>query len=196
MTPVKRLCTAFKNFHVTNVCIMTSGCIFKNGAPTQVLRKVRIIIKFSLCYTMREKVKIRKIQVSFILCIFWQSYATFSMRRFLLTSVYIAKLEYAGVYLFFLFLLQIIDSGYSLEPPRRGGSNVYPQSIFWAIFWAKIVFLVKFSFLQLKNICTLHRQAFVMLMTIPMPCLCRGSIRVMIWCRFLCCVHFLYARTL
>ena len=44
--------------------------------------------------------------------------------------VYIAKLGYAGVYLFFLFLLQNIDCGYSLEPPRRGGSNVYPQSMF------------------------------------------------------------------
>ena len=43
---------------------------------------------------------------------------------------YIAKLGYAGVYLFFLLLLQNIDCGYSLEPPRRGGSNVYPQSMF------------------------------------------------------------------
>ena len=42
---------------------------------------------------------------------------------------YIVKLGYAGVYLFFLFLLQNIDCGYSLEPPRRGGSNVYPQSV-------------------------------------------------------------------
>ena len=25
---------------------------------------------------------------------------------------------------------QNIDCGYSLEPPRRGGSNVYPQSVF------------------------------------------------------------------
>ena len=40
------------------------------------------------------------------------------------------KLGLAGVYLFFLFLLQNIDCGYSLEPPRRGGSNVYPQSMF------------------------------------------------------------------
>ena len=43
---------------------------------------------------------------------------------------YILKLGFAGVYLFFLFLLQNIDCGYSLEPPRRGGSNVYPQSMF------------------------------------------------------------------
>ena len=28
--------------------------------------------------------------------------------------------------------VQNIDCGYSLEPPRRGGSNMYPQSMFWA----------------------------------------------------------------
>ena len=27
---------------------------------------------------------------------------------------------------------QNIDCGYSLEPPRRGGSNDYQQSMFWA----------------------------------------------------------------
>ena len=27
---------------------------------------------------------------------------------------------------------QNIDCRYSLEPPRRGGSNEYPQSVFWA----------------------------------------------------------------
>ena len=43
---------------------------------------------------------------------------------------YIVKVGFRGVYLFFLFLLQNIDCGYSLEPPRPGGSNVYPQSIF------------------------------------------------------------------
>ena len=32
----------------------------------------------------------------------------------------------------FLFLLQNIDCGYSLEPPRRGDSNEYPQSLFWS----------------------------------------------------------------
>ena len=42
---------------------------------------------------------------------------------------YTVKMGYARVYLFFLFLLQNIDCGYSLEPPQRGGSNVYPQSV-------------------------------------------------------------------
>ena len=27
---------------------------------------------------------------------------------------------------------QNIDCGYSLEPPGQGGSNEYPQSMFWA----------------------------------------------------------------
>ena len=30
----------------------------------------------------------------------------------------------------FLIFAQNIDCGYTLEPPRRGGSNVYPQSMF------------------------------------------------------------------
>ena len=27
---------------------------------------------------------------------------------------------------------QNIDCGYTLEPPRQGGSNMYPQSMFWS----------------------------------------------------------------
>ena len=33
---------------------------------------------------------------------------------------------------FFHISAQNIDCGYSLEPPRRGGSNEYPQSMFRA----------------------------------------------------------------
>ena len=32
----------------------------------------------------------------------------------------------------FLIFAQNIDCGYSIEPPRRGGSNEYPQSMFWS----------------------------------------------------------------
>ena len=45
---------------------------------------------------------------------------------------YIVKLGFTGVYIIFLILLRNIDCGYSLEPPRRGGSNEYPQSMFLA----------------------------------------------------------------
>ena len=47
----------------------------------------------------------------------------------LMSHFYIVKLGYAGVYPFFLFLLQNIDCGFSLEPPHRGGFNEYPQSV-------------------------------------------------------------------
>ena len=39
---------------------------------------------------------------------------------------YIVKLGFTGVYIIFLISAQNIDSGYTLEPPRRGGSNEYP----------------------------------------------------------------------
>ena len=42
---------------------------------------------------------------------------------------YIVKLEFTGVCIIFLISAQNIDFGYSLEPPRRGGSNEYPQSM-------------------------------------------------------------------
>ena len=68
---------------------------------------------------------------------------------------YIVKLGYAGyVYLFFLFLLQNIDCGYSLEPIYVLSKN------------KKTIkhFLTKFSFFTTeKNLCTLHGQVFVML---------------------------------
>ena len=42
---------------------------------------------------------------------------------------YIVKLGLEGYTLFFLLLLKNIDCGYSLEPPRRRGSNEYPQYV-------------------------------------------------------------------
>ena len=54
---------------------------------------------------------------------------------------YTVKLGFTGYTLFFLFLLKNIDCGYSLEPPRRGGSNEYSQSIFWKEIWKISEFL-------------------------------------------------------
>ena len=42
-------------------------------------------------------------------------------------QLYVVKPGYAGVY---IFLIPNIDFVYSLEQPRRGGSNVYQQSMF------------------------------------------------------------------
>ena len=56
---------------------------------------------------------------------------------------YTVKLGFTGVYIIFLFLLKNIDCGYSLEPPRRGGSNQYPQSMLWAEIWKLSDFFLK-----------------------------------------------------
>ena len=43
---------------------------------------------------------------------------------------YTVKLGYTGVYINFLISAQNIDCGYSLEPPRRGGSHECLKSMF------------------------------------------------------------------
>ena len=41
--------------------------------------------------------------------------------------------NFHGIFFFiFLIFAQNIECGYTLEPPRRGGSNEYPQSMFWS----------------------------------------------------------------
>ena len=57
-----------------------------------------------------------------------------------------------------------MDCGYSLEPPRRGGSNGYPQSMFLSRNMKNIrVFYLKiFSFLEVKFSVYLNRCVFVM----------------------------------
>ena len=79
---------------------------------------------------------------------------------------YIVKLGFTGVYIIFLFLLKIIDCGYSLELPHQGSSNEYPQSMFWAEIWKNSgVFIWKFSvFLEVKFSLYLNRRVFVMLL--------------------------------
>ena len=61
--------------------------------------------------------------------------------------MYLVKLGFTGVYIIFLISAQNIDCGYSLEPPRRGGSNEYPQSMFWPDIWKKDGWASYFSFI-------------------------------------------------
>ena len=77
---------------------------------------------------------------------------------------YIVKLGLQEYALFFLFLLKNIDCGYSLEPPRRGGSNEYPQSMFWAEIW-KIsdILSENVQFLVVKFLIYLNRRVLVMI---------------------------------
>ena len=56
-----------------------------------------------------------------------------------------------------------MDCGYPLEPPRRGCSNEYAQSMFWAEVWKVSEFLCEnFQFLEVKFSIYLNRHVFVM----------------------------------
>ena len=77
---------------------------------------------------------------------------------------YIVKLGFTWVYIIFLISAQNIDCGYSLEPPRRGGSNEYLQSMFLIRSMKNIrVFVSENSqFLEVKFYIYLNRRVFVM----------------------------------
>ena len=45
---------------------------------------------------------------------------------------------------------QNIDCGYSLEPPRRGGSNEYPQAVFFSRNKKNNVYTCKSQFYYIK----------------------------------------------
>ena len=77
---------------------------------------------------------------------------------------YIIKLGFTGVYIIFLISAQNIDCGYLLEPPRRGGSNEYPQSMFCAEIWKISEFFLSenVQFLEIQCAIHLNRHVFVM----------------------------------
>ena len=78
---------------------------------------------------------------------------------------YIVKLGFTGVYIIFLIFVQTHRLWYSLEPPRRDGSNEYPQSMFWAEIWKISEFFLSenFQFLEVKFSIYLNRRVFIML---------------------------------
>ena len=77
---------------------------------------------------------------------------------------YIVKLGFTGVYIIFLNFTQNVDCGYPLEPPHRGGSNEYPQSMFWAEIWTISEFFLSenFPFLEVKFSIYLNTLVVVM----------------------------------
>ena len=86
---------------------------------------------------------------------------------------YIVKLGFTEAYIIFLISAKNIDCGYSLEPPRRGSSNEYPQSMFWAEIWRISDFFLSenFHFLVMKFSLYLNRLVFIMwrIITSPLP---------------------------
>ena len=75
---------------------------------------------------------------------------------------YIVKPGFTGVYIILLISAQDMVCGYSLEPPRRGGSNDYPQCVFWAEIEKISESSENFHFLVVKFSIYLNRRVFVM----------------------------------
>ena len=76
---------------------------------------------------------------------------------------YVVKLGFTRVYIIFLISAQNIDCGYSLEPPRRGGSNEFHNLCFEQKYEKILEFLSKnFQFLEVKFSIYLNRRLFVM----------------------------------
>ena len=78
---------------------------------------------------------------------------------------YIVKLGSAGVYIIFVISAKNIDCGYSLEPPRRGGSNEYHNLCFEQKYekYQNILSENFHFFLVVKFSVYLNRYVFVML---------------------------------
>ena len=83
-------------------------------------------------------------------------------RKFHLRKLKFVRLKNSDIFSYFC---SNIDCGYSLEPPRRGGSNEYPQSMFWSEIRKLMYTPVNPSFTILKwdlRGSKLYRYVFVM----------------------------------
>ena len=88
-----------------------------------------------------------------------------------LTHFYIVKLGFTGVCIIILISAQNIDCAYSLKLPRRGSSNEYPKSMFWAEIWKISEFLSEnFHFFVVKFSIYLNRPVFAMLLPKSLFC--------------------------
>ena len=83
--------------------------------------------------------------------------------------IYTVKLGFIGLYIIVSYFCSKTDCGYSLEPPRRGGSNEYPQTMSWAEIRKISEFLSEnIQFLMVKLSVYLNRRVFVMYLCSPM----------------------------
>ena len=116
---------------------------------TEIINKIlwndnkQIKISWILIRTERERERERERESSHICISRKHAYIILTPLK---PHFFIVKLGFTGVYIIFLISAQNIDCRYSLEPPHRGGSNEYPQSMFWAETWKISEFFIwKFS---------------------------------------------------
>ena len=90
------------------------------------------------------------------------------------------------ILIFFHISAHNIDCGYSLEPPRRGSSNEYPQSVFLRSNKKNNVYPCKPQFYYIKvglRGSKLYRYVFVMSFCSQNPRMLHNKLVVMCYCR-------------
>ena len=129
---------------------------------TDVLQWIQVLILLLVCFLLYQRSLRKMVRLQGIVCAYRKNVKPFSLPlKYILYHItktrlynfdplkphfYIVELGFIGVYIIFLISAQNINCGYSLEPPQRGGSNVYPQSMFWAEIWKISEFFIwKFS---------------------------------------------------
>ena len=129
--------TILKN--ITNLCFVRLSCSVSHPNSAR-----RFSIQALLLYGL-----LRCVFILIVFCIRWSSCPNHYITKTCLYNFdplkphfYIVKLWFTWVYIIFLISAQIHRLWYSLEPPRRGGSNEYPQSMFWAEIWKISEFFV------------------------------------------------------
>ena len=110
---------------------------------------------WSYCASTQADLNLHRTHIVEGTLLFWHTTTFTSITKTCLYNIdhlkphfYIVRLGFTGVYIIFLISAQNIDCGYSLELPSRGGSNEYPQSMFWAEIWkiSEFFYLKIFSF--------------------------------------------------
>ena len=167
-TPQIMFCTVWHSFSSISILDTSTGNALERSFVIVIVRLQLAVDPFALFYHriwliwQRTPMKTDHI---FLVCGFlasdrhWAFWFVLSITKTCLYKFdplkphfYIVKLGFIGVYIIFLSSAQNIYCGYSLEPPRRGGSNEYPQSMFWAEIWKNIIvfYLKIFSFWRLN----------------------------------------------
>ena len=101
---------------------MINGCEKKN------LEYVKFFSKESI-FVVLESYDFLYFRISWVLYLALRKLAYAIYRDFFFTC----KIQnFSNFFENFLIFAQNIDCGYTLEPPRRSGSNEYPESVIWS----------------------------------------------------------------
>ena len=111
-----------------------ADCWFSHEAAQILTLSARYLSRFLSSDLTCQLCKTASVLVAMVVVIFKKLYTLRKHAYAINRDFFSFKIENFQLKNFDIFLIfsQNIDCGYTLEPPRRGGSNEYPQSMFWS----------------------------------------------------------------